>query len=155
VGELIEDDADILISVKEEYVARILSGEKTVELRRRSVNVSPGSRVWVYTKKPHARVTLCATVKGVIVTRPSDLWKDHGQLAGITRTEFDSYFKGSSTACGIFLCNIRRITPAPSLAELRSKSSSFHPPQFFKRLLPDDDTLSLLRARIAGCPYSR
>jgi predicted transcriptional regulator len=150
VGNLIDDATDILISIKEEYVARILTGEKTVELRRRSVNVAPGSRVWVYTKKPHAQITLCAIVKKVIVAKPSELWEDHGQRAGITRAEFDNYFKGSSTACGIVLCNVRKIAPAPSLDELRSKTTSFHPPQFFKRMFPGDVTLDFLRSCVAS-----
>lgn len=149
-----DEAGDILISIKEEFVARILSGQKTVELRRRPVNVAPGSRVWVYTKKPDARITLCATVKEVIVATPSDLWRDHGQLTGITRAEFDGYLKGRPTACGIVLCAVRKVTPAPSLDELRSKSSSFHPPQFFKRMVPGDGTLDFLRARIISAPIT-
>ena len=151
---MVGNTSDILISVKGEYVSRILSGEKTVELRRRSVNVTPGTRVWIYTTKPHARITLCATVKQVIVSSPSDIWKDYGHLAGVTRSEFNNYFEGSSTACGIVMCKIRKVAPAPSLDELRIKSSSFHPPQFFKRMLPGDDTLNLLRMRITPLALS-
>lgn len=143
---------DILISVKKEYAARILTGEKTVELRRRPVNVAPGSRIWIYTKMPYAEISLFATVKDVMVANPSKLWKEHGQVVGITRLEFDRYLKGTSRACGIVLSNVHLITPALGLSELRSQSSSFHPPQFFKRLSQSDNTLELLRARAASSP---
>jgi predicted transcriptional regulator len=88
-------------------------------------------------------------VKQIIISSPSDIWKDYGHLAGVTRSEFDNYFEGSSTACGIVMCKIHKVAPAPSLDELRLKSSSFHPPQFFKRMLPGDGALDLLRMRVA------
>jgi predicted transcriptional regulator len=145
-----DDAANILISIREEYVARILAGKKSTELRCRAVNVACGSRVWIYTKKPSARIAVCASVREVIIGHPTELWKRYGPSVGITREEFNDYLNGRTTACCIVLSDVRTLSPALSLAELRSKSSSFHPPQFFKRLLPGDEMLSLLQTRVVS-----
>jgi hypothetical protein len=41
-----------------------------------------------------------------------------------------------------------------ALAEIRSKSKGFHPPQFFKRLEEGSPELKLFRSRLA-CGYSQ
>jgi predicted transcriptional regulator len=137
------DTTDILISVEKRYVNRMLSGQKRVELRRRAIRVVPGTRVWIYSKVPHGNVEAVAIVENVVHASPTRIWRDYGHCTGITRSEFDRYFQGSKTACAIILRQIRRITPVLALGQIRSLLSSFHPPQFFKKLREGGPELKL------------
>jgi predicted transcriptional regulator len=139
---------EVIISLRDEYVTQVLNGKKTVELRRRMVNIPAGSRVWIYTKSPTASVTLCATVERVFTGSPREIWRDHKDAVGITRTEFDAYLGDVEIACAIVLKDVRSLAPAPKLHELRLRSANFHPPQFFKRFHDEDKTLALLRSRV-------
>jgi predicted transcriptional regulator len=140
---------DIVISVKEEYLAMILKGDKTIELRRKAINVPPGSRVWLYAKSPIAHISACATVQRVVTGTPRVVWNRYRSEVGITRDEFNSYFKGSSTACAILLGDVRGVVPALKLRDLRSRLNGFHPPQFFKKLYKGSPEFSLLRSHMA------
>ena len=45
-------DDQILISLEPRHAENILEGRKRVELRRRTMNVTIGSTVWMYAKLP-------------------------------------------------------------------------------------------------------
>ncbi len=47
-----EVEDNILISLEPRHAENILAGLKRVELRRRTMNVSPGCTVWIYAKLP-------------------------------------------------------------------------------------------------------
>jgi predicted transcriptional regulator len=140
---------DIVISVKEEYLTMIVNGDKTIELRRKTINVAPGSRIWLYAKSPTAHISAYASVEKVITATPHMIWSKYHSEVGITLDEFNSYFDGSSTACAIFLEDIQCVVPALKLSELRSRLKGFHPPQFFKKLHKDSPEFLLLRSHMA------
>lgn len=144
-------EQNILISVQQKYLARILVGEKKVELRRRALRVPVGTRIWIYSKAPHAVVAAVATVEMVVSMPPRKLWEKYGGLTGVTRDEFDSYFSDASTAWAIFLKDVIALSAVVTLATLR-KRSLFHPPQFFKRLQDGSSTLRLLRSNFLRNP---
>lgn len=141
------DVLDIVISLKEQYLAMIITGEKKVELRRKAVNVPLGSRVWLYAKLPSAHISAYATVEHITNASPQELWRRYHREVGITGEEFDAYMDGVSIACAIRLKDIQCITPELSLAELRRKVKGFHPPQFFKKLTKGSVESSFLRTR--------
>lgn len=127
-------DIDILISVHKQYVTQMLSGMKTVELRRRAVPLTPGSRVWIYTKAPTAAVEALGVVSSVLLASPNTIWKTYQAVTGISHIEFENYFKGSQIGCAIVFEKVLRLKNAVPLRDLRNKIENFHPPQFFKRL---------------------
>ncbi len=139
------NEVHIVISVKPKYGAQILTGHKTVELRRRTVHVEPGTRVWIYVTAPEANIAAVATVSSVVTGRPQTIWRKHKQSVGVTWAEFAAYFTDCESACAIVLCDIQAIAPALKLSELRKKSIHFHPPQFFKRLPPESPELKFLQ----------
>jgi predicted transcriptional regulator len=139
-------DADIVISVEKKYLMLMLSGEKTIELRRRTVNVATGSRIWIYTKAPSAHISAYASVKDVITGTPKSIWRSYREQVGISLEEYESYFEGSSMACAIRLRDVCPMVPAVKLSELRSRLDGFHPPQFFKRLHKGSPGSLLLRS---------
>lgn len=142
--------ANILISVEQKYVTSMLLGNKTVELRRRPFRVPMGTRVWIYSKAPHATVAAVAHVGLIVGAPPPKVWEEYGGAAGVTRAEFDSYFSNATIAWAILLQDIFALPTVITLATLRRHSALFHPPQFFKRLQDGSDALNLLRSSLCA-----
>lgn len=128
------DCHDILISLAPAYTKAILEGRKTVELRRRRIHVGNGTRVWLYSKAPTARVEGTARVQRIYEADPKGLWSRYSDVVGISRAEFDEYFRGCDQGCAIVLSGARAVVPALDLQTMRNRVVGFHPPQFFKRL---------------------
>ncbi len=142
------ESEDILISLHRKYVSRILEGRKTIELRRRALRVSRGTRVWIYSKSPHAVVEAVAVIDQVISAPPNKLWRDYKDRLGLSETEFRAYFLDANFGCALVLKNIQQLPFAVSLAELRRHSASFQPPQFFVRLRDNNPALRALKMEV-------
>jgi predicted transcriptional regulator len=126
----------ILISLESRHAENILSGRKRVELRRRSMRVSPGATVWMYVKLPVGSIIGRATVKSVDSTTPLQLWRRYGAVSGLSRQEFFEYFEGADSGVALVLDEEVRLKNPFSLKALREFDEDFQPPQFFARLTP-------------------
>ncbi|WP_368428345.1 transcriptional regulator [Sulfuricaulis sp.] len=124
----------ILISLSRRHADNIFSGRKQVELRRRSMNVLPGTTVWVYVKLPVGSVVGRAKVGAVHASSPATLWRRFGSISGLSRKEFFDYFEGVAAGVALVLENAQRLRSSLSLDALRELADGFHPPQFFARL---------------------
>jgi len=138
-----------LISIKPPYVEQILSGIKTVELRRQPMNLTAGARLWIYSTLPKGCIEAVATIASIEVGSPSLLWRKHGRSMGITYAHFCAYLLGSKTALAITLNDIKRLRHPLTLAQLRTEHKVFHPPQSFIHLENKPSLLNTLnRSRI-------
>ena len=135
---------DILISVENRHAQSMLSGLKTVELRRRALKLLPGTRIWVYTKLPKGIVELVAIVDAIECDRPANLWTRHRTKVGITLREFEHYFADVALGYAIVFRQVLPVRRNIDLKKLREACSSFQPPQFFKRLSPNAPELRIL-----------
>lgn len=135
---------NFLISLEERYANGIFEGTKTVELRRRTMNVAVGSTVWIYVKMPVGCVVGCATVTGLHTLAPSTLWKRFGSVSGLRRQEFFEYFSGLPKAFALSLSEPTRLSSPIPLNTLRDISSGFHPPQFFANVANDAPLLQVM-----------
>lgn len=135
---------DILISVRPDYVVKLLEGDKTVELRRRAVRVLPGTRVWLYATLPVGRIVGFGEVQSVHEHSPVEIWKEFGGRAGITEDHFFDYFDGVSRGCAIVFRQVVRSQRELELSELRSSLGTFHAPQFFRKISRGSDEMRLL-----------
>jgi predicted transcriptional regulator len=113
---------DVLMSIRPEYAEAILSGSKTVELRRRRPSFPSGTRVIVYSSSPDQRLLGTFEAGAVRVAPPEELWVLVGERAGVARLAFDAYFAGCELGYAIEVCAPRRLEPEP----LR-----FRPPQSY------------------------
>ena len=138
--------ADVLISIKHCHAYKFRNGDKTVELRRRATRLSPGTRVWIYTKLPRGTVELIGIVEQVVRDSPSSLWRKVGKETGITKNEFTAYFHNKRKGCAIIFRKVKLLSPSIDLQKLRDVCSSFQPPQFLKILSTDSPELRILRA---------
>ena len=124
----------ILISLETRHANGIYAGTKQVELRRRPMNVVPGTTVWIYEKVPVGSITGSAVIKAVHTATPSKLWKQFGTISGLSKAEFFDYFSEVTNACALELhCAAQVDYPMP-LSMLRDLNCGFQPPQFFTRL---------------------
>ena len=87
----------VLLSIKPEYVQRILAGEKKFEFRKRLANKSVDTIV-IYATSPVMKIVGEVKVKGVLEKAPSVLWEQTKKNAGITRKKYREYFFGCKRA---------------------------------------------------------
>lgn len=134
---------DIVFSVKPEYSEKIISGKKTVELRRRfPASVPMGTIALIYATTPTQALTGLAEIEAVISDSPSAIWDEFSNEACIDRPDFETYFSGTSQATAIKLKRARRLRRQLELDELRERFN-FEPPQSFLYVAPElRETLS-------------
>lgn len=146
-----EIPADILISLEPRHAENILIGIKTVELRKRKIDVKPNTRLWLYSKKPVAGVVGHVSIQATITLEPSKMWDQFGDCIKVTKKEFFDYLGDREFAYGLMLEHPHRLEKIVSLDAIRSAKVAFAPPQFFKKLNhPGDNVGALLRGSITS-----
>jgi predicted transcriptional regulator len=101
----------VLMSIKPEYVAAIVNGEKTVELRRKRPSFAPGTTVIVYSSAPSQRVEVSFKTGEVHEAAPAALWRKVSKIAGVSKQAFDDYFNGCDIAYAIEVESVRKLRP--------------------------------------------
>ena len=103
----------ILISIHPEYAERILTGEKTYELRRRLPLEKP-ERMVIYATAPISAVVGTAEVTDTIDLPLTELWKRVRKSAFVTLDEFHEYFRPHDRGKAFVLRNpVRFPSPIP------------------------------------------
>lgn len=125
------DARALFVSVKPVYAELLLSGEKTVELRRVRPHAELGCEVLIYASSPAKELVGVARLSAVDVMKPDDLWLEFGARTGISRDAFDEYFDGASRGVALSLDGARRLERRVPLGELRKILRGFRPPQSF------------------------
>lgn len=124
----------LLISIKEKYVTEIVSGRKTIELRKSKPKVQDGDTVIIYSTQPKKAVTAIATVQNILCLTPSQMWNDYSSKLGISKCEYDEYYKKCKNAIGIELINVTELDAEILLSAIKLIHPRFTPPQTFKYL---------------------
>ena len=105
------DDAHAMISIKPQFVSSILDGQKTVEIRRRFLNIPNGSKLWIYSTLPVGTIVAVVTLHETVRDIPAELWTKYSDKIGNTRCQFDSYLNGCELGVALELCDIIRVNP--------------------------------------------
>lgn len=87
----------IIISIRPEYVSRILDGSKRFEYRRKAAKKDVSSII-IYETAPVKRVVAEAEILEVLSMPPAELWEETKEHSGINKAFFDSYFAGRKIA---------------------------------------------------------
>lgn len=141
----------ILMSIRPEYVEKILAGEKQVELRRRCPNLEPDDVVVVYATSPVCEIVGAFSVAEVLSLPVRTMWRQHREVLGVQPEVYDAYFEGRSTAYGIAIAEVWSSKPI-GLHDLRRRYEGFVPPQSYM-YWPDKWSLPhSLRRRSSGRP---
>lgn len=124
----------VLLSVRPKFARALMSGDKTVELRRTLPRLPSGSVVVVYASSPTrallGTVRLDATHVGTI----EETWRLFGRRARIDRTGYDSYFDGAQRAIALEVSQPDALAAPRSLRSIQAADDTFRPPQSFRYL---------------------
>jgi predicted transcriptional regulator len=126
----------LLVSIHPKYVELILSGQKTVELRRRCPRLNSGHAL-IYATAPQMELIASFQVASVVRAPLESLWESVREVAGVTRSEFEAYFKGLELGVAIRIAGVAKLRAPIGLKEIRAVLGNFHPPQGFHYLSAD------------------
>jgi predicted transcriptional regulator/ribosomal protein S18 acetylase RimI-like enzyme len=125
----------ILMSIKGEYVDRILSGQKCVEIRRRFSEEHKGSVALLYATQPIGKVLGDALISEVITGHPQNIWKQFHSFIGASKEEYDNYCLNAETVSAVFLSQVSKY---PHPFDWDSVMDSFvgiqRPPQSYQKI---------------------
>ena len=126
-----ENKKYLFISVKPEFANKIITKEKSIELRKTKPNVKIGDNIIIYASSPLKAVVGYGVIKKIITRNPEQMWNEYAELLGIDKERYDEYYSGKDRAIGIEIYNITKIEPI-SLNNLRVLDPNFHPPQIYR-----------------------
>jgi len=133
----------LVISIQPKFANKIFSGEKTVELRKtKPKKIHKGSLALVYVSSPTKALVGVFEIESVLERPVKDLWDIVRGDAGISKREFNDYYKNTKIGIGIFFKKPRELLKPIGLAELREKAAMFVPPQSFRYATPCELTLA-------------
>lgn len=106
----------LLLSIKPEYVEKILQGEKKFEYRKRLAKEDV-SYIYVYSTAPSMKVVASVHIEGHLSDSPTALWEKTKAAAGISRAKFRDYFRGCKTAYAYKLGKVEVFEPPKNLSD--------------------------------------
>lgn len=112
--------AIILISIKPQFVEKILSGEKMFEFRK-TLPAQRVDKILIYSSYPVCAVVGEAEVLNIISTSPKKLWEETKNQSGIDSEFFFKYFAGKDTAYAYKLGKITKYPIAKRLSDFGVK----------------------------------
>ncbi|WP_342609245.1 ASCH domain-containing protein [Vibrio tritonius] len=120
-----------LISIKPEFVEKILSGEKLFEYRK-AIFKRPGVQsVVIYSTMPEGKIVGEFTIEQILAKHPEELWEQTKQASGINKKFFDEYFSNREMAYAI---EIKDLTIYKEPIDPYKRDCAFKAPQSFKYL---------------------
>lgn len=127
-----EPRQDFLVSIRPHYVAKILAGQKTVELRRRfPESVRLGATAYIYSTSPVRAVVGCAKIKEVQRLAVADIWKEHADAACISKRDFQDYFNGVKFGFAILLGAVKPMRESLTARDMETQFGIV-PPQSYR-----------------------
>ena len=126
------ETASLLLSVKPKFANRILSGGKTVEVRRRFSRRWIGHKVAIYASGPQQAVVGEAKIGIVDCSSPEIIWSRYGRELGCELGEFLSYCGDRDAVTAVGLCSVVKFDPPLKRSSLKSiYGSDMRPPQSY------------------------
>lgn len=116
----------VILSIKPEFVHKILMGEKKFEFRRK-IFKKKVERVIVYSSSPVKAVIGEFIIDKIIENELDLLWKLTKNESGVTEEVFYKYFENKSSGYAIKIKKFQRYEKLLNLSELGLKS----PPQSY------------------------
>jgi predicted transcriptional regulator len=117
-----------LLSIRPEYVERILNGTKRVEFRKTRIS-SDLKYVVVYCTSPIKRIVAFFKVAAVVEGVPGSIWSQYRKVAGVSHAFYRDYFENSHHAVAI---EVDQVFPLASPMRLHDLDDMLSPPQSFQ-----------------------
>ena len=126
----------VFLPVHPKYMSLLLSGAKTVELRRRFPELPAGTPVVLYSTTPVRAVVALSSIRRVEVDTLEALWARFGSNAAVSRDVFDLYFDGLDRGTAVLLSPPQPLQRPVLLQELRRSFDQFTIPQNYRYVSP-------------------
>lgn len=127
---------NVLLSMKPEYVKKILSGEKKYEFRKR-IWKKDVDRVFIYATSPVKRIVALFKPGEIIKDIPSGLWVKYNQYSGLNEIDFFNYFHDKDYGYAIKITDLKEFNDP---IEPKSLLNNFTAPQSFQYYLHNPDS---------------
>lgn len=125
-------DHVLFLSLRPRFADAVLSGDKTVELRRARPSAPSGTIAVVYAATPRRAVVGICVVDNIRTGSPDAIWQRHRNEVGIVQSEYDAYFSGAEQAVAIALRDPQPLPRPIPLQRVRSVWGPSMPPQSFR-----------------------
>ena len=117
---------NLLMSIKPEFVGKILAYEKLYEFRK-SIFKQKVEKVFIYSTYPVKKIVGCFEVGEIICESPIELWNSFSDVSGIFEKDFFKYYEGSEEGFAIKIDNLQIFDEFIDM----SKYDEFKAPQSF------------------------
>jgi len=107
----------VILSIKPYYAEKILTGEKTYELRKSIFRIPDIKTVIIYASSPISRIIGEFEVDGIIHEEVTTLWKKTKEFAAVEKSFFDEYFADKEKGYAIKIKNIKRYDTTYNIME--------------------------------------
>lgn len=106
---------EIILSIKPQYVERIINGTKKFEYRTR-IPKSNINKIIIYSSYPVKKIIAEVDVLKVLkLITPEELWESTKDFGGIDKSSYDKYFEGRDIAYAYKLGEIKEFIEPKSL----------------------------------------
>ncbi|WP_443738715.1 AAA family ATPase [Treponema sp.] len=127
----------VILPIHPEYVAKILTGEKTFEYRKKvPIDVT---HVLIYETSPISKIVAIGEVAEVLFGEKNNIWKQTSYSGGIKKDFFDEYFEKKENAYAIRFRNIYKL---PDFLDISNFGMKTAPQSYIK--LSDYDINSIM-----------
>lgn len=117
---------NLLMSIKPEFVGKILAYEKLYEFRK-SIFKQKVEKAFIYSTYPVKKIIGCFEVGEIICESPIELWNSFSDVSGISEKDFFKYYEGSEEGFAIKIDNLQIFDEFIDM----SKYDEFKAPQSF------------------------
>lgn len=137
-----------LYSIKPVYSNQIINGKKKYELRKR-IPSKKLDYILIYSSSPVSKVIGYAEVKDVYRNTVSQVWEYTSDFAGISRQDYEEYFKGCQDAYAIELGDTKKFVRPFDLVEI---NEDYVAPQSFS-YITNNEFHRLRRRKTEDVPW--
>ena len=96
---------NLLISIKPEFVKKILAYEKLYEFRK-SIFKEDVDKIFIYSTYPVKKIVGYFEVNEIICESPQELWNSFSEVSGISKKDFFKYYANSNKGFAIKIDNL-------------------------------------------------
>lgn len=125
----------ILLSIKPQYVDKIVSGEKKYEFRKTIFKQKQVDTIVVYSSGKVGKLIGEIKFTTILSDTPLNIWNITKEKAGLSKGDFFDYFRNKEIAHAI---KIESFEPYSHAISIQEKYPGINPPQSFVYVEKDD-----------------
>ena len=97
---------NLIISIKPQFVEKILSGEKKYEFRRR-IYTKEVDKIYIYQTAPDSKIVAYFKPGKIIKDTPENIWKNFKEVSGTTEEHLMDYLHDKDEAYAIEITDLK------------------------------------------------